>query len=116
MQPVFRVLKTLAIVLAVLFTVAPALAQETPAPAPAEAAASSAPNAVLPVKAAAGLSIGLVMIGLGLGIGRIGGSAVEAAARQPEAWGNIQTGMIIAAALIEGAGLFGLIICGFLLN
>ena len=44
------------------------------------------------------------------GIGRIGGSAVEAIARQPEAGGPIGTNMIIAAALIEGAGLFGLVI------
>lgn len=45
---------------------------------------------------------GLVVIGAGLGIGKIGGSAMEAIARQPEASGKIQTAMIIAAALIEG--------------
>jgi len=61
-----------------------------------------------------GLGIGLVMIGAGLGIGRIGGSATEAMGRQPEAAGAIQTAMIIAAALIEGAALFGLVI-GFLM-
>jgi F-type H+-transporting ATPase subunit c len=58
-----------------------------------------------------GLGCGLVLVGVGLGIGRIGGSAVEAIARQPEAGGPIGTNMIIAAALIEGAGLFGLVIC-----
>ena len=47
---------------------------------------------------------GLIVIGAGLGIGRIGGSAMEAIARQPEASGKIQTAMIIAAALIEGIG------------
>ncbi len=47
---------------------------------------------------------GLVVIGVGLGIGRIGGSAMEAIARQPEATGKIQTAMLIAAALIEGIG------------
>ena len=47
---------------------------------------------------------GLVVIGVGLGIGRIGGSAMEAIARQPEAYGKIQTAMLIAAALIEGIG------------
>ena len=57
------------------------------------------------------LAAGLVVIGAGLGIGRIGGSATESIARQPEVAGNIQTAMIIAAALIEGAALFGLIIC-----
>ena len=47
---------------------------------------------------------GLIVIGAGLGIGRIGGSAMDAIARQPEASGKIQTAMIIAAALIEGIG------------
>ena len=47
---------------------------------------------------------GLVVIGDGMGIGRIGGSAMDAIARQPEAYGKIQTAMLIAAALIEGIG------------
>jgi len=47
---------------------------------------------------------GLVVIGAGIGIGNIGGSAMEAIARQPEAYGKIQTAMLIAAALIEGIG------------
>ena len=47
---------------------------------------------------------GLVVIGAGSGIGRIGGSALEAMARQPELTGKIQTVMLIAAALIEGIG------------
>jgi len=47
---------------------------------------------------------GLVVIGVGMGIGRLGGSAMEAIARQPEAYGKIQTAMLIAAALIEGIG------------
>ena len=50
------------------------------------------------------------MIGAGLGIGRIGGSATEAIARQPEAGGAIQTAMIISAALIEGAALFAIVV------
>jgi F-type H+-transporting ATPase subunit c len=54
---------------------------------------------------------GLVILGAGLGIGKIGASAVESMARQPEVAGNIQTAMIIAAALIEGATFFALIIC-----
>ena len=53
--------------------------------------------------------------GAGLGIGRIGGMAVEAMSRQPEVAGGIQTGMIIAAALIEGATFFALILIGFLM-
>lgn len=66
-------------------------------------------------KFAGGIGAGLVLLGMGLGIGRIGGQAVEGMSRQPEASGSIQTAMIIAAALIEGAGFFALAICGFLL-
>ena len=70
-------------------------------------------------EAAAGFSLnpgaafgaGLVIIGAALGIGRIGGQAVESMSRQPEAAGNIQTAMIISAALIEGATFFALIVC-----
>ncbi len=59
----------------------------------------------------AGIGAGIVALGAGLGIGKIGGSAVESIARQPEESGKIQTAMIIAAALIEGVALFGVIIC-----
>jgi len=52
----------------------------------------------------------LVIIGAGIGIGRIGGSAVESIARQPEAAGQISTAMIITAALIEGAMLFAVVV------
>ena len=47
---------------------------------------------------------GMIVIGAGLGIGKIGSSAMDAIARQPEASGKIQTAMLIAAALIEGIG------------
>ncbi len=63
----------------------------------------------------AGLAAGGAVIGAGLGIGRIGGSAVEGMARQPEAAGRIQTAALILAALIEGAALFGVVI-GFQLQ
>jgi F-type H+-transporting ATPase subunit c len=56
------------------------------------------------------IGAGLAVIGGGLGIGRIGGSAVEAIARQPEAGAAVQTAMIISAALIEGATLFGVVV------
>lgn len=59
------------------------------------------------------IGVGLVVLGAGVGIGRIGGSAVEAMARQPEASGKIQTAMIIAAALIEGVALFGVVAAAF---
>lgn len=48
------------------------------------------------------IGAGLVVIGAGLGLGKIGGSAMDAIARQPEAAGKIQTAMIIIAALLEG--------------
>jgi F-type H+-transporting ATPase subunit c len=50
------------------------------------------------------IGAGLAVIGAGIGIGMIGGKAMEAIARQPEAYGKIQTAMLIAAALIEGIG------------
>jgi F-type H+-transporting ATPase subunit c len=52
----------------------------------------------------------MAVIGAGLGIGRIGGSAMDAIARQPEAYSKIQIAMIIAAALIEGAALFAIVV------
>ena len=57
-----------------------------------------------------GIGMGLAILGAGLGIGRIGGSAVDAIARQPEAGGNIATQMLISAALIEGATVIALIL------
>jgi F-type H+-transporting ATPase subunit c len=59
----------------------------------------------------AGVGAGIVALGAGLGIGKIGSSAMEAIARQPEASSKIQTAMIIASALIEGVALFGVLIC-----
>jgi len=58
----------------------------------------------------AAVGAGLAVIGAGLGIGRIGGSAMDAIARQPEATSKIQTAMIIAAALIEGVALFAVVV------
>lgn len=58
----------------------------------------------------AGLGAGAAAIGAGIGVGRIGGSAVEAIARQPEAAGEIRSNMIVAAALVEGVALFGVIV------
>ncbi|HEX3555032.1 MAG TPA: ATP synthase F0 subunit C [Thermoanaerobaculia bacterium] len=56
------------------------------------------------------IGAGLAVIGGGAGIGRIGASAVESMARQPEASGQISTAMIITAAMIEGAALFGVVV------
>ena len=59
----------------------------------------------------AGIGAGLAAVGAGLGIGNIGGHAMEAIARQPEAASNIRINMIIIAALVEGAAFFALIVC-----
>ena len=58
----------------------------------------------------AAIGAGLAVIGAGIGIGRIGGSAIEAIARQPEAYSQIQTTMIVAAALVEGVALFAVVV------
>ena len=72
------------------------------------------------LQAAAGAGLGKLGIALGaaiavfgaaFGIGKIGASAMEAVARQPEASKDIRTNMIIVAALIEGVALFALIVC-----
>ena len=57
------------------------------------------------------IGAGIVAIGAGYGIGRLASSALESMARQPEVAGNIQTAMIIAAALIEGFTFFALFVC-----
>ena len=58
----------------------------------------------------AAIGAGLAVIGAGIGIGRIGGSATEGMARQPEAAGQIQTGALILSALVEGAALFAYVV------
>ena len=81
-------------------------------------AALAAPEATEGAAAAAaggggiggGLAAGLGAVGAGLGIGRIGGSAVESIARQPEMAGSIGTNMIITAALVEGVALFAVVV------
>jgi F-type H+-transporting ATPase subunit c len=62
-------------------------------------------------KAGAGIGAGLAAIGAGVGIGKIGGSSVEAIARQPEAINDIRSNMILTAALVEGAAFFAMVIC-----
>ena len=66
-------------------------------------------------KMGAAIGAGLSAIGAGIGIGRIGGSAMESIARQPESVGDIRANMIVAAALIEGAVFFAIVVCLFIL-
>ena len=62
-------------------------------------------------KLGAALSAAIAVIGAALGIGKIGSSAMEAIARQPEAAGDIRMSMIIIAALMEGVALFAIVVC-----
>jgi F-type H+-transporting ATPase subunit c len=59
----------------------------------------------------AGIGAAICIIGAGIGFGRIGASALESMARQPEVAGQVQTAMIVIAALLEGATFFALVIC-----
>ena len=62
-------------------------------------------------KLGAAIGAGLSAIGAGIGIGKIGSSAMDAIARQPEASGDIRSNMIVIAALVEGVALFAVIVC-----
>jgi F-type H+-transporting ATPase subunit c len=96
-----KLVKTIALAFAVLFlTQATASAQGT---APAQA----------PFANLREVAVGMVIIGAALGIGGLAKGAVESMARQPEMANTIQLAMIIAAALIEGATFFALIVIGF---
>ena len=68
-------------------------------------------EAVSFVPGLAAIGAAIAVIGAAIGIGRIGQSAMEAMARQPEAASKIQSGMIIAGALVEGATLFAIVVC-----
>ena len=96
-----KTLNLLALALAIIFLAAsPAFAQTTP-------------NTLIVSGAGigAGLGAALCIIGAGYGFGKIGSSALESMARQPEVAGKVQTAMIIIAALLEGATFFALLIC-----
>ncbi len=97
-------------VLGVLFLAAPVWAAEDAAHADHDAGWQ-----VLGNKGAAflggAIGAGLVIIGGAAGIGRIGGSATESMARQPEAAGSINGVALITAAMVEGATLFAVVVC-----
>jgi F-type H+-transporting ATPase subunit c len=94
----FRICGTVLAVLLVM--AAPALAQGT-------AGGTQVFNSV---GVGAGIGVGLVLLGAGMGFGRIGASALESMARQPEVAKDIGGRMIIIAALLEGATFFALIV------
>lgn len=100
----------LSLVAGVLLMAAPAWAAD-----PAHPEGASSGFKLLEDKGAAYLGgtigAGLVLIGGAAGIGRIGGSAVESMARQPEAAGPINGVALITAAMVEGATLFAVVVC-----
>jgi len=82
------------------------------------AEAAGAPAAKADMTMARGLAIigacwgaGFAAVAGGIGIGRIGGSCIEAIARQPEAAGALFAPMIISAAMVEGGMLFAIVVC-----
>jgi F-type H+-transporting ATPase subunit c len=98
-------------VLAVMFVAAPAMAQEHHVEAAVEAVGAVISNGgAFGAYFGAAIGAGLVAIGAARGIGRIGGSAVESMARQPEAAKDISGAMLLSAALIEGVSLFGVVV------
>jgi F-type H+-transporting ATPase subunit c len=92
----------------VLVPASPAYAQEETAAAAADRGTYLSTEGARKLGGAIG--VGLVIMGGAAGIGRIGGSAVESMARQPEAAGQISTAMIITSAMIEGATLFAVVV------
>ena len=101
-----RLFKMVALCIVLFLVASPVLAQE----AGAEDAASSNVQFHLGTFAVP-FGAALIIMGAAYGIGKIGSAAVESMARQPEVASSVQTAMIIAAALIEGATFFALIVC-----
>lgn len=62
-------------------------------------------------KVGAAFSAAIAVFAAAWGIGRIGSTALESMARQPEAAGDIRSGMVLAAALIEGVAMFAVVVC-----
>jgi len=105
-----RSFKIAVLCIAVLLLSAPAVMAAEGEAAAEEAQGVSGPQGFA-IFLGGAFGAGLVILGAGYGISKIGSCAVESMARQPEVAGNIQTAMIIAAALIEGVTFFALIVC-----
>jgi len=97
-----KVLKLMSLaVLALLALACPAFAQQ----------GTSTSYAFTGPAVGAGIGAGLTILGAGLGFGKIGASALESMARQPEVADKVRAAMIVIAALLEGATFFSLIVC-----
>ena len=103
--------------LALCLVTGPATAQTGETPETGQPVVVAAPTIPAPaaksslIYLAAAFACALIILGASYGISKIGSTAVESMARQPEVAGNINTAMIISAALIEGATFFALIVC-----
>jgi F-type H+-transporting ATPase subunit c len=102
---VYKLTRIAVLCVIILSLATPVFAQDQQPPA---AAASTGSWNIL---AGTAFGIGMIILGASYGIGRIGSSAVESMARQPEVAANVQQTMLIAAALIEGVTFFALIVC-----
>src|SRR5438270_6623475 len=98
-----KLVKMVVLAFAVMLVAQATASAQTPAAAPTTAPFSNLRE----------IAVGLVIIGAAMGIGNLARGAVESMARQPEIAAQIQLAMIIAAALIEGATFFALIVIGF---
>lgn len=96
--------------LAVLFAAVPAMAQGHGEEVVEAVTAIAGNGGAFGAYFGAAIGAGLVAIGAAKGIGRIGGSAVESMARQPEAAKDISGAMLLSAALIEGVCLFAVVV------
>lgn len=99
----------LAGLVAMLFVAAPAMGAPED-DAPADGATAQAEESTIPKAVGIAIGMGLMVMGAAKGIGNIGGNAVQAIARQPEAGGQVFTAMLLSAALIEGFTFFALLV------
>ena len=106
----FKLVKIALLFLVILIAAAPAFAAPENSDPGAVPAGTATPASIF-VLAGAAAGAGLAVIGAGLGIGKIGAAAVESMARQPEVAGNIQTAMLILAAMVEGVTVIALVVC-----
>jgi F-type H+-transporting ATPase subunit c len=105
MGSVNRILKMLLLVIVVMLVVV------TPAFAAGDPDSSATPTGKSYIEFSSYFGVGLTVFGAAYGISKLAASAYDGMSRQPEVAGNIQTAMIIAAALIEGFTFYALFIC-----
>ncbi len=105
-----KLIKSVFLAFGVLLVAQGSLYAQAPNATNAQAPIAPAIAPARPVVDLKAIGAGIIIVGAGLGIGLVGRAAVESMARQPEIAGNIQTAMIIAAALIEGVTFFALLL------